>query len=232
MITDKKIVLHIPARDGSKRVPKKNIRLMNGRPMIDYTIRAAIGADITTNLYVNTDSEDIENYVDENYDTIKIYKRDINLSKDKSSSDDFNYDIIKRLSPDILVMINPVCPLITSEDIKSAFEYFLLSEYDTLISCNSTNMQTFCESKPININISEQLAPSQNNKTVDILNWAITIWDANKYIERMKKNGYAVLGENRCLYRISEYNSIKVIEEKDFLFAEKLLKIRSLDEQN
>ena len=52
MITDKKIVLHIPARDGSKRVPKKNIRLMNGRPMIDYTIRAAIGADITTNLYV------------------------------------------------------------------------------------------------------------------------------------------------------------------------------------
>ena len=74
MITDKKIVLHIPARDGSKRVPKKNIRLMNGRPMIDYTIRAAIGAAITTNLYVNTDSEDIENYVDENYDTIKIYK--------------------------------------------------------------------------------------------------------------------------------------------------------------
>ena len=232
MISNQKIVLHIPARDGSKRVPKKNLRLMNGKPMIDYAINAAIGAGITENIYVNTDSDEIEKYVTDNYDTINIYKRNKKLSSDQASSDEFNLDLISKLGPDILIMINPVCPLITSVEIKNAFDFFVLSEYDTLISCNSTKMQTFCESKPININISEQLAPSQNNRTVDILNWAVTIWDANKFIERMKKNGNAVLGENRFLYRINEYNSIKVSEEKDFLFAEKLLKLRSWDEQN
>jgi CMP-N-acetylneuraminic acid synthetase len=231
MIANQNIVLHIPAREGSKRVPQKNIRLMNGKPMIDYAINAAIGASITKNIYVNTDSEEIEKYVNHKYENIKIYKRESDLSNDNASSDEFNFDIINKLRPDILIMINPVCPLITSEDIKSAFDYFLSSEYDTLISCNSTKMQSFCDANPINININEQLAPSQNNKTVHILNWAITIWDANKFVDRMKKNGFAVLGENRFLYTISDNKSIKVSEEKDFLFAENLLKLRMLYEQ-
>ncbi len=231
MIANQNIVLHIPAREGSKRVPKKNIRLMNGKPMIDYAINAAIGASITKNIYVNTDSEEIEKYVNHKYENIKIYKRESDLSNDNASSDEFNFDIINKLRPDILIMINPVCPLITSEDIKSAFDFFLSSEYDTLISCNSTKMQSFCDSNPINININEQLAPSQNNKTVHILNWAITIWDANKFVDRMKKNGFAVLGENRFLFTISDSKSIKVSEEKDFLFAENLLKLRMLHEQ-
>jgi CMP-N-acetylneuraminic acid synthetase len=58
-----KIVLHIPAREGSKRVPRKNIRLMAGNPMISYTIRAALMSGITDHVYVNTDSEEIIDYV-------------------------------------------------------------------------------------------------------------------------------------------------------------------------
>lgn len=219
-----KIVLHIPAREGSKRVPRKNMRLMNGKPMISYTIEASILADITKELYVNTDSDEIIRFVEKEYPDFKVYSRDKELANDKASSDQFNYDIIKQLTPDILIMINPVCPLIEANDIVQALAYFKNSDCDTLISSNSTQMQTFCDGIPVNINIDEQLAPSQENKNITILNWAITIWDARSFIERMKKQDFAVLGKKRDFYVLDSIKGVKVSEEKDFIFAEMILK--------
>lgn len=219
-----KIVLHIPAREGSKRVPKKNIELMNNKPMISYTVEASISANISSELYVNTDSEEIINYIKNNYYQFKIYKRNSYLASDKVQSDEFNYDIIKSLNPDTLIMINPVCPLITKEDIINALNCYKNSDCDTLITSSSTQMQTFCDGNPININLNEPLAPSQNNKTIQILNWAITIWNAKSFSKRMETLGYASLGESRLLYDIEPIKAIKVSEEKDFIFAEQIIK--------
>ncbi len=219
-----KIVLHIPAREGSKRVPRKNMRLMYNKPMIYYAISAAISANVTEQIYVNTDSQEIEYYVSQNFPRVKIYKREKNLADDNSSSDEFNYDIIKKLSPETLIMINPVCPLIDGEDIENAVELFKNNESDTLISASSTRMQTFCDNKPININVNEQLAPSQDNKKVVTLNWAVTIWDAKSFIDRMQTKNYAVLGDNRLLFEIEPLKGLKVSEEKDFILIENIIK--------
>ena len=222
-----KIVLHIPAREGSKRVPKKNLRFMNGKPMISYAVEASLNANITDELYVNTDSEDIIEYIRSNYPKFKIYQRDKSLANDMASSDQFNVDIIQNLKPETLIMINPVCPLIEQEDIRNALTAYSDSECDTLITCTSTQMQTFCEGVPINININEQLAPSQDNKIINTLNWAITIWNAKSFNSRMEKFGYAVLGEKRLLFNIDPLKSIKVSEEKDFRFAELLIRAKT-----
>lgn len=219
-----KIVLHIPAREGSKRVPRKNMRLMNGKSMITYSIEASILADVTKDLYVNTDSDEIIRFVEKGYPDFKIYSRDKKLANDKASSDQFNYDIIKQLTPDTLIMINPVCPLIEANDIVQALAYFKNSDCDTLISSNSTQMQTFCDGVPVNINVEEQLAPSQENKNITILNWAITIWDVRSFIERMEKQNFAVLGDKREFYDLDAIKGVKVSEEKDFIFAEMIIK--------
>ena len=219
-----KIVLHIPAREGSKRVPRKNLREMNGKPMISYVIEASINAGITDQMYVNTDSEEIIEYVNAAYPEFKIYRREKSLADDNASSDQFNHDIIKKLKPDTLVMINPVCPLISPGDIQDALERFRVVDCDTLITADATKMQTFCEGLPVNINIDEQLAPSQDNKKVYTLNWAVTIWDAASFNERMTRLGYAVLGDKRELFEIDVIKGIKVSEEKDFLFAETIVK--------
>jgi|TARA_B110000240_G_scaffold196291_1_gene248100 CMP-N,N'-diacetyllegionaminic acid synthase len=223
-----KIVFHIPAREGSKRVPKKNLRNMNGKPMISYAIEALLQADITENCYVNTDSDGIIKYVKTNYPEMRIYLRDKELCNDNTQSDHFNADIINKLQPDTLIMINPVCPLIESEDIVNALNAYKNSDCDTMISSCSTHMQTFCDGEPVNIDIKEALAPSQINPLITTLNWAITIWDAKLFADRMDKDGYAVWGKQISFYDIDEIKSIKVSEEKDFLTAEKLLKIKSI----
>jgi CMP-N-acetylneuraminic acid synthetase len=221
-----KIILHIPAREGSKRVPRKNMRKMNHKPMIAYAVEASIQSNISSNLYVNTDSPEIIKFITETYPLFQIYKRDENLANDKASSEDFNLDIIEKLSPDTLIMVNPVCPLVEPSDIKNALDRYATSECDTLITSNSTQMQAFCEGEPINININEQLAPSQSNKLITILNWAVTIWDAKSFKSRMKKDGFASLGEKRVFFDINQINGFKVSEEKDFIHVEKLVQSR------
>ena len=218
-----KVILHIPAREGSKRVPRKNIRLMAGSPMISYVIKAALESGIADHVYVNTDAVEIIEYVNKEHDRVNIYKREEQLASDTASSDQFNMDIINSLQPDTLVMINPVCPLIESSDIADAMAAYRISDCDTLITCSTTQMQTFCNGNPINIKVDEQLAPSQDNDLVQVLNWAITIWDVKKFKERFDKLGYAVLGENRLLYSIDHLKSFKVSEEKDFQVCEALI---------
>ena len=221
-----KIIIHIPAREGSKRVPKKNIRNMAGKPMISYAIDAALNSEVSAEIYVNTDSKDIIQFVENNYQNVKIYTRNKDLASDTATSDQFNYDIIKSLNPDTLIMVNPVCPLITSSDISEVFKTYQNSNCDTLITCEATRMQTFSCGQPVNINIDEQLRPSQDNKEIQILNWAVTIWDAKLFQERYESLGYAVMGDNRILHNIDHSKSFKVSEENDFEVCELLLKIR------
>jgi CMP-N-acetylneuraminic acid synthetase len=218
-----KIVLHVPAREGSKRIPRKNIRSMAGRPMISYAIKAALKSKITDYVYVNTDAEEIIDYVEKKYKQVNIYKRKKQLAEDNTSSEQFTIDIINFLQPDTLVMINPVCPLIESSDITDAMAAYQNSECDTLITCSTTQMQTFCNGNPVNIKVNEQLLPSQDNDLVQVLNWAITIWDARKFKERFDRLGYAALGKNRLLYPIDHLKSFKVSEEKDFQLCETLI---------
>ena len=218
------IVLHIPAREGSKRVPRKNVRNMAGQPMIFYTIQASLDSQVTKNIYVNTDADEIKDLVQDTFPNISIYHRSKDLASDYASSDQFNMDIINALEPDILIMVNPVCPLIDQSDIKNALQEYLDSDCDTLISCSTTQMQTFCEDIPVNINLDEELAPSQNNPVVQTLNWAITIWDAKSFKRRYNSLGYAALGVKRILYPIDHLKSFKVSEERDFAMCEALLK--------
>jgi len=217
------IVLHIPAREGSKRVPRKNIRNMAGNPMIFYAIKASLNSGVTNNIYVNTDSQQLIDYVRNAFNEVNIYKRKKSLADDMTTSDEFNMDIINALNPDTLIMINPVCPLIESDDIVNMVDAYKTSDCDTLISCSTTQMQTFCEGAPINICLDEQLVPSQKNAVVQILNWAVTIWDAKAFKNRYDRLGYSVLGENRLLYPIDYLKSFKVSEEKNFNLCESLI---------
>jgi len=223
-----KIILHIPAREGSKRVPRKNIRDMAGKPMISYVISAALESGVTDNLYVNTDAKEIIEYVGNDFADVKIHEREKSLADDKASSDQFNMDIINALEPDTLIMINPVCPLIDGSDISQAVEAYKLSDCDTLITCTTTQMQTFCDNLPVNIRLNEELAASQTNPVVQILNWAITIWDAKLFKERFDKLGYASMGDGRLLYPIDHLKSFKVSEEKDFNVCEALIASKAL----
>lgn len=189
--------------------------------MISYAIRAALNAPELTEVYVNTDSPELMNLAREM--GVGVYERDVSLASDTASGDDFTMDIIEKLKPDTLMMISPVCPLVTADDISKALHAFRESDADTLITCTNTQLQTFCKDQPVNIRLGEPLAPSQDNPVVSICNWAVTIWDTKTFTDnyRSYKGGY--LGTKRLLFPIDPLHSVKVSYEEDFRLAEALI---------
>jgi len=218
------VIAHIPARASSKRVRSKNLRLMAGEPMLAYAVRAALGCTELPRVYVNTDSEEIA-ALGKDLGAL-VYRRPAELASDTASSDDFNLDMIERFQPDTLVMINPVCPLIESSDIVAALMAYGEADVDTLITSSTTHMQCFHEDLPVNTDADAPLAPSQENTPVHICNWAITIWDAHKFRERMHRKGHAVFGEKRLLFPIAPPKGLKASTEEDFRMIEAILEGR------
>ena len=98
-----KIVAMIPARLGSKRIPKKNIRLLNGIPLISYIIRAVKESQCFDEIYVNTESDLIgEIALSEG---VKFYKRSSHLSTDSATNDDFSLDFMENVECDVMVQV-------------------------------------------------------------------------------------------------------------------------------
>lgn len=223
-----RVLAHIPARAGSKRVKAKNLRLIDGEPLLSYSIKSSLEAGIFDEVYVNSDSDEMLNLASSL--GASCYRRSPELASDTASGDEFTYDFIKNKKPDTLVMISPVCPLISKAEIVAAVNQYASSGCDTLISCESTQMQTFCENKPININVNEQLAPSQENPVVQVLNWAVTIWDAEAFVINYEKSGYAYIGVERELFPIDPIKAVKISKESDFQLAESLLKSNRLSQ--
>ena len=112
-----KIIAMIPARLGSQRIPKKNIRLINGKPLITYVIETAKKTGIFHEIYVNTESDIIGEIAMKS--GVKFYKRPEEHASNSSTNDDFANDFVKNVDGDILIQILPTSPLLTVEDITS-----------------------------------------------------------------------------------------------------------------
>lgn len=216
-----RIIGEIPARYGSKRVKQKNLRIINEKPLICYAIEAAKQAKKLKEVYVNSESDIIGKIAVDN--GVKFYKRDSSLSTDTTTSDQFNYDFIKGTNADILVMINPVSPLIEGADIDNMINFFLDNDYDTVITVREERLQAFYNNKPINFNIDSMLPRTQDIFPIQICAWSICIWRAKTFIQSYEKKGFAVFSGKIGLYPLSLLKSVKISTEEDFKLAEALL---------
>ena len=213
---------HIPARGGSKRVPAKNLRYLCGKPMLAYAIECARESDVLDEIYVNTDSDVIAGLAEAC--GAKVYRRPAELANDAATGDDFTADFMEKMRPATLVMVSPVCPLVQPADVQRAVETYRQSDCDTLITCQNTQLQAFCEGRAINIDPDAPLAPSQQNPVIQILNWAVTVWDTASFLQsyRSRKSGY--IGNKRVLLPMDPNHGLKISHEEDFQMAERLLR--------
>lgn len=130
MIDMEKILIVIPARGGSKRLPRKNVLPLAGKPMISWTIESAIGANLDSSIIVTSDDEEILNIVKVYCNAgVIAYKRPCELATDTASTldvvvDACNYSVSNGFIPNVVVVLQPTSPLRESIDIKNAMEIY------------------------------------------------------------------------------------------------------------
>lgn len=140
----KKIAI-ITARSGSKGLPNKNVLLANGKPLIAYSIEAAIESKCFDKIIVSTDSQE---YIDLlSHYPIDFIKREKHLATDTASSFMVIEDVIikyQNIDFDYFVLLQPTSPLRTSEHIKEACDKFEknFNEFDYLVSVVKSSKST------------------------------------------------------------------------------------------
>jgi CMP-N,N'-diacetyllegionaminic acid synthase len=145
----------------------------------------------------------------------------------KATSDQFNYDFIKGTNADILVLINPVSPLIDGQDIDNIIDYFLKNNFDTVITIKEEKLQSFYNNEPINFNLDGMLPRTQDISPIQICSWCLCVWNAKTFTKSYENKGYAVFSGKVGLYPFNKLKSIKISTEEDFQLAEAILHYRN-----
>jgi len=122
-----KVIAIIPARGGSKGVPGKNKKIIDGRSLIAYTINAALQSNLLSEIWVSSDDEDIIKIAGE-YSTIKIHERSGALATDQSPVADTVKEIIRQTDCDAVMLLQPTAPIRTGDDIDTAIGLLSASE--------------------------------------------------------------------------------------------------------
>lgn len=140
MYKDKTFLAVIPARGGSKGIPKKNIIEVNGRPLIDYTILEALNSKYIDRVIISTDSKEIAKISKECGAEVPFLRPD-NLAQDESKTIEGVMDLLNKLSSknenyDYLIILQPTQPLRKSFHIDEAIAVVVESDIDSLVSVN------------------------------------------------------------------------------------------------
>ena len=220
----------IPARSGSKGLKDKNIKLLYGKPLLAYTIQAAINADIFDTIIVSTDSKEYAS-IAKKWGAEVPFLRSPELSNDNASSWDVIKDVINMYREngevfDIITLLQPTSPLRTVEDIKEAYNLFINRDANTVVSvCQTDHSPLLTNTLPMSLSMGDFVKPEllnlprqklpkyyRINGAIYIIKHDFLINSSNLY----KEKSYASI--------MNKENSVDIDDETDFKYAEFLLK--------
>ena len=222
MIGNKKVIAIIPARAGSKRLPGKNTRSLNGIPLLVYSIRAAKSCGLVDKVVVSTDSKEIA-YLAENSGA-EVDIREKRLSSDHAKTIDVLKDYLSRMHGfDICVTLQPTSPLRTSNDIRLSLELFENNDADAVISVCKVE----CPPQWVNVigelgqmdgflEKSSKSKRSQDFKDYYRLNGAIYC----NNIDKLHKSDSLIFESNSYAYVMPRKKSVDIDTIEDFELAE------------
>lgn len=225
---DRRIAI-IPARSGSKGLTDKNIKDLCGKPLMAYSIEAAIKSGCFDEIFVSTDSAKYAK-IAEKYGADASFLRSAEMSSDTAGSWDAVIEVLNEFEKrgknfDTIMLLQPTSPLRTAEDIINAYNLFHEKNADAVTSvCEVDHSPLWCMNLADDLslrNFREGLVtvPRQHLPVFYRLNGAIYI----RKISYFRRN--ALLKEdNEYAFIMDRNRSIDIDTAEDFYYAEFLIK--------
>ncbi len=219
-----KILIIIPARGGSKRIPRKNVRLMNGRPLIMYSVANALSLkkDFDVDVAVSTDDEELSGIAADH--GAEIVMRGEALSGDSVTLDPVIYDALIQMEKrhekryDTVITMQATSPTLKCETLKKAIGYFREEGFDTVISVvNKPHLSWTRKDGHIVKNYEERL-----NSQFLPPNYLET--GAFLITRRDSVNEKGRIGENVSVYETDPEEAVDIDTYADWIEAEAILK--------
>lgn len=235
-MVNKRIAI-IPARGGSKRIPYKNIIDFFGKPLIDYTIEAALSTDLFDTVLVSTDDEDIAEIARESGAEVPFlrdqYTDDISPVSAGTLYGYKQYTEFSGKSYSSVCQLMPNCPLRTAESIRKAYKYFESHPHDFQISCFQYGWMNpwWAHRKEgdgwIPLFKSEMTERSQDLPTLYVPTGAIWIADAQAF-----QKSESFYGQDYKMYPLTWQEAIDIDDQEDLQMAKAVYVLKKNEETN
>jgi len=218
------IVAMIPARAGSERLQSKNLRLLDGKPVISYVIEAAKRSGVFWRIVINSDTPVFEE-IAARYG-VEFYARPPALGSSETKSDDVVADFMDKHPCDIAVWVNPIAPLQPAEEIKAVIEHFAAEKLDSLITVKNEQLHCVFDGRPINFREDELFAKTQDLKPVQSFVYSIMMWRTENFMAHYRRDGFALLSGKVGYFPVCKESTIILKYEEDLQMMEAVLRAR------
>jgi CMP-N,N'-diacetyllegionaminic acid synthase len=230
MYNNKKFIAIIPARSGSKGLKDKNIKQLNNKPMIAYTIEAAVKSGVFDDIIVSTDSQKYAD-ISIKYGASVPFLRPDYLSTDESATNDVIIYTLNKLKQfdveyDYVMILQPTSPLRQPEDILAAVELLFQKRANSVISvCEAEHSPLYMNNIDESLSMNGFLSEDVKNRRQELpkyyrLNGAIYLCKVEYYLNY----GGNLYNEESYAYIMDKKRSIDIDDEIDFIMAENLIK--------
>lgn len=229
-----KILYVIPARGGSKGIPGKNIKSLNGKPLIEYSIDVARQLTTDENICVSTDDIAIKN-VAESYGLNVPFMRPDYLATDKAGSNGvilhaYQYYVELGRHYDAIVLLQPTSPFRLSRDIQNAIDLYS-DKVDMVVSVKEATTNPYYNSYEVNeqgyLHISKGDGKYQRRQDVPKayeFNGAVYVINPTSLIEKGMENFDKIV-----MSEMDEIHSLDLDTLLDWQMAEIMIKEKMVE---
>jgi N-acylneuraminate cytidylyltransferase/CMP-N,N'-diacetyllegionaminic acid synthase len=234
MLSSERVLCLIPARGGSRGLSGKNVKPICGRPLIAWTVDAALASEYVDDVVVSTDDDQITQAALDAGARVP-FRRSTELASDTAKMADVVVDALDRLAADgrvfgLVVLLQPTSPLRTATDVDSALRRMTETGADSVVSvCLAEHSPLLAGTLPADGSLANFLPPvasTANRQELPIhyrLNGAVYVAKVREFRETK-----SFLGPRAFAYIMPPDRSVDIDSALDFKMAESLLSARDL----
>ncbi|MBC2606939.1 cytidylyltransferase domain-containing protein [Pelagicoccus albus] len=209
----------IPARMGSQRLKKKNLRELLGVPLIVRAIQKCQEADCFDEIWVNSEHPDFGPIAEAN--GVRFHQRPEHLGNNAATSEQYVAEFLETHPCESLFQVHSIAPLLTVKDIKSFVQRMESNDADSLLSVENIQIECALRGEPVNFSLKEK-TNSQELDPVQRICWSITAWCRETYLEAARAGKCATYSGRVAMHPVNPLAAHVIKTEEDLAIAEAL----------
>lgn len=210
----------IPARMGSQRLKRKNLRELGGIPLIVRAIRKCRQACVFDEIWVNSEHRDFRKISE--VEGVGFHLRPSELGNDQATSEQYVAEFLSEHSCEWLFQVHSIAPLLTIRDIRNFVDHAEGRPLDSILSVEEIQIECAFRDRPVNFSFDTK-TNSQELEPIQRVCWSITGWRRETYLDAWNTGRCATYAGRVGFYPINRLAAHVIKTEADLAVAEQLL---------
>ncbi len=210
----------IPARMGSQRLKRKNLRSLGGIPLIVRAIRKCRESRIFDQIWVNSADEAFREIAVR--ESVDFHLRPAVLGDDTATSEEYIAEFLQHHCCDLLFQVHSIAPLLKSEEVRRFVQHMETEAFDCLLSVEDIRIECAFQDRPVNFTFGQK-TNSQELEPIQRICWSITGWRRETYLAASRAGRCATYAGQVGFFPVNRLSAHVIKTEQDLVLAERLL---------